>query len=569
MQIPLNQFEQFIDETILKRGLSYFKNGYVSEPEEITHNVYEAIVEGTEDYTVELTIKNETIVEHVCSCPYDMGPVCKHVVAVIFYLQQDVLEIKQKNASKQGNKEKIATKKSKKKTITEQVNEVLEKISHDDLKQFIREKTEHNPPLRNIFLSSFAHQNTNESKEIYTKQVKSILRAASGRDGFIDWNQTRGVGKAIDELLNAAQKQLENKNYKSGFFICTAVMEEMTGALQYADDSNGDIGGNIDFAFELFTNVAQQKLPDEIRTLFFEYCITAFEKRIYDGWDWHLGMLTIASELLINEQEAQRIITHLDKVQHSEYSKENAQRIKFDIIKKTKGEKEADKFIEQNLSNSNLRREFIVKALRNKEYEKAIAVAKDGIKQDEKVKPGLVMEWYDWLLKIAQAQQDKAKIIEYARFLFIDNYSHEQDYYQLLKNNIETENWNNFIEEIINDIKLKKRWLDIELIAKIYIKEEWWDRLLEIVNKNPSLNYIEQYEKYLSKEYSNELVQLYAEAVVKYIKNNTGRNHYQTACKYLRRIIKLGGRKVVEKIILDFRTQYPQRRALIEELNLV
>jgi uncharacterized Zn finger protein len=49
MQIPLNQFEQYIDETILKRGLQYFKKGHVHEPEEISPGVYEAIVEGTED----------------------------------------------------------------------------------------------------------------------------------------------------------------------------------------------------------------------------------------------------------------------------------------------------------------------------------------------------------------------------------------------------------------------------------------------------------------------------------------------------------------------------------------
>lgn len=96
MKIPLNQFEQYIDETILKRGLSYFQNGYVNQPEEITPGVYEAIVQGWEDYTVQLTVKNGNIVEYVCSCPYDMGAVCKHVAAVIFYLQQEVLEINRK-----------------------------------------------------------------------------------------------------------------------------------------------------------------------------------------------------------------------------------------------------------------------------------------------------------------------------------------------------------------------------------------------------------------------------------------------------------------------------------------
>ena len=99
MHIPLRHFEDFIDETILRRGLSYFKKGQVHEPEEIRTGEYEAIVEGTEDYTVRLTIKNGAITEHVCNCPYDMGPVCKHVVAVIFYLQQDELELEQKKSA--------------------------------------------------------------------------------------------------------------------------------------------------------------------------------------------------------------------------------------------------------------------------------------------------------------------------------------------------------------------------------------------------------------------------------------------------------------------------------------
>jgi uncharacterized Zn finger protein len=80
MNIPLTEFEQIIDETILKRGLSYFKNGYVTEFTEISNGEYEFNVSGTEEYTVQIKIKNDVIVEHNCDCPYDMGPVCKHIV---------------------------------------------------------------------------------------------------------------------------------------------------------------------------------------------------------------------------------------------------------------------------------------------------------------------------------------------------------------------------------------------------------------------------------------------------------------------------------------------------------
>ena len=69
MKIPLNSFEQLIDETILKRGLEYFEQGYVSEFSTIDINEYEAIVEGSEDYTVNLTIENDIVVSHSCTAP--------------------------------------------------------------------------------------------------------------------------------------------------------------------------------------------------------------------------------------------------------------------------------------------------------------------------------------------------------------------------------------------------------------------------------------------------------------------------------------------------------------------
>jgi hypothetical protein len=43
MNIPLNQFEQIIDETILRRGLDYFRKGLVEEPEELSPGCFEAM----------------------------------------------------------------------------------------------------------------------------------------------------------------------------------------------------------------------------------------------------------------------------------------------------------------------------------------------------------------------------------------------------------------------------------------------------------------------------------------------------------------------------------------------
>ncbi len=564
MQFPINQFEQYIDKTILNRGLQYFKKGHVHEPEELSLDEYEAIVEGTEDYTVHLTLKNGIINEHVCDCPYDFGPVCKHVAAVIFYLQQDELELTKTTKRKKRSQ---YNKPVKRKTNAQKIDEILEKASHDELKQFVRNKASTNATFRNLFLSSFAQYNSDESKEFYVKHLKSILKTASDRHGFIDWSASRIVGNAVDNLLDSAQKQINNRNYKSAVYICTAVMEQMTEALQYSDDSNGDIGGSVDAAYELLYAIAQEQLSEEIRKLIIEYCFTSFDKQIYSGWDWHVGVLRLTGFLLKTEKETEHFFKQIEEAQMSKFDKEEAQSIKYDVLLKTEGEKVAEKYLEQNITNSILRRKAIQKALKKKNYNKAISFAKDGVNYDSKDKPGLAKEWYDWLLKIAQAQNDTKKIVEYARMLFIDNFRNEQDYYQILKQYVLPDNWNAFLEAVLKDITAKKNWLDIELIANIFIKEEWWDRLLEMVKLSPDLNTLDQYEKYLSKIYTDEIVELYTNGIIEYIKENMGRDHYKNACRYIRRIIKLGARKKANEIILYLRTEYPRRKALMEELT--
>lgn len=566
MQIPFNEFEQYIDETILKRGLSYFRNGHVHEPQEIRPGEYEAIVEGTEDYIVYITLKNGMVTRYICTCPYDMGPVCKHVVAVIFYLQQDELDLKKKKGSKKSS---LTIKKAKRKTVTEQVDELLGKTTRDELEQFIRENAIQNRSFRYLFLSSFVQYNTDDSKEFYAKQLSSILESAYDRNGFIDWSELEHVGTAVGNLLDYGQRQMEKHNYKSAFYVCTAVMEKLTGTLEYIDNSNEDINMCITTAFEMLYQMADGQKDEEIRKMILDYCLSAFDKKIYEGWDWHIEMLQIASLLIKSREEKEQIVSLFDKADLSDYEREEAQCIIYDLILKTESGKEAAKYLEENLNNPNMRREAIRKAFADKDYDRADEIARDGVKFDIKDKPGLAMEWYDWLLKIAQAKRDEAKIIEYARYLLIDNFRHEQDYYKILKEHVKPEKWKSFLESVIQDISANRPRHDSGLIARIFIREEWWDRLLELVKKSPYLTTIESYEKYLAEHYPDEIAALYSEGILKYIKNNLGRKHYREACRYLRRMIKLGARDKADEIIEFLKKEYPSRRALLEELDYV
>jgi len=450
--------------------------------------------------------------------------------------------------------------------VSHQLKEVLNKVSHQDLKKFIQEHSKMDEQFRNLFLAYFAYLNESQSKEFYQNQIKLVINSATDRHGFIGWHEMKYLAKGINPIIEIAEKQLESNNYLNVIHICTALLEEMTDAIQFSDDSYGVIGGIIDDSYEMLFGITAKNMSENIKTELFNYCIEVFKKRLFEGWDWHIGILNIAYKLTDNEAEADIIIKCLDSI-NGVYEKEKAQSFMLEVITKYKDDKEVQVFVDENITSSLVRNSEIEKAVNNKNFEKAIRLSKDGVEYDKNEKPGLLKKWYNWLLKIAQIQNNTPKIIEYSRFLFIDNFHPEQNYYQLLKQEIEPNKWKDFLEEIIKEITPKEGWKYNELVRKIYINEKWWDRLLLLIKENTSLDNIENNEKYLSKDYSQELIQLYSERLVKYVDRFMGRNHYKTACRYLRRIKKLGGNEKVNELIEYFERTYPKRKALLDELS--
>lgn len=72
--VKLIDFEQAIDNRILKRGLDYFDQGHVVSLETKDKKKYKARVDGSEVYRVEISLnQNDEIEESYCDCPYDLG----------------------------------------------------------------------------------------------------------------------------------------------------------------------------------------------------------------------------------------------------------------------------------------------------------------------------------------------------------------------------------------------------------------------------------------------------------------------------------------------------------------
>jgi uncharacterized Zn finger protein len=78
------------------------------------------------------------VVSQTCTCPYDWGDVCKHVVAVLYYLREKGLN---------NLKEKTGFKK--------QLKIILKEASGKELRQFIYQYAKRNRDFRELFFEEF------------------------------------------------------------------------------------------------------------------------------------------------------------------------------------------------------------------------------------------------------------------------------------------------------------------------------------------------------------------------------------------------------------------------------
>ncbi|MCB0630424.1 MAG: SWIM zinc finger family protein [Lewinella sp.] len=81
MSFSLEKFEARLPKDIVKKGHAYF-TGFLVEDLTRDGDRWQADVYGTSNYTVDVVIKEGEVVSWFCDCPYDWGPICKHVTAV-------------------------------------------------------------------------------------------------------------------------------------------------------------------------------------------------------------------------------------------------------------------------------------------------------------------------------------------------------------------------------------------------------------------------------------------------------------------------------------------------------
>jgi hypothetical protein len=410
-----------------------------------------------------------------------------------------------------SKKKKAATNsKPKKKSISEQVDDILMILPEDELKDFLRSTCLSEREFRIRFLTKFAHIHTpnHVSKSYYVEQIHNLFELYSGRYGFIEYREASKYGTAISEMLDIARSNIEKGEHKDALPVIFAVLEEVTPVLNSSDDSNGYIGGCIEEAIELMGELVDKDMDEGLRKELFNQLITTFESTKLDGWDWNFNLISFAIQLVKNSQEEKQIKAIINDIKPTgkswDWNYRRAQELMQELLSKTGTEEAVTQYLKENIANPDFRERLIKEAIKANDYKYALELTNDGISKDSKEFSGLANKWREYQLDIYQKQEDNENIIRLARYFAMNGNGYSQSlkyYYDLLKSTVPTSQWSEYLEKMIDETFKKGNWTDYDRLASFFIWEQYWDRYLTLLQKNTTLSRIQSAEEYLKKLY--------------------------------------------------------------------
>lgn len=555
-------FEQHISEIILSRGKNYFDRGAVEDlTKEDGH--WFASVHGSEIY--EVAIKGiRSIKEWNCDCPYIQGPICKHVVAVLYAVRA----------------ESINTKSSKTQKAKNQVDEIFKNAKQEDLLKFFKKNLRYHKDLKQKFISEFLDLLDVGDKDRYNKFVDSLINNAVGNYGYIDYRDGQKLSNAFDSILSQAETAIQKKNYLDTLDICAAILLKIPNLLLTVDDSSGALQGSCHYALGILESLLESPVvPPIFKDQIFDFLLDAFQNDKTDfGFKGDmlatlLGQNLEASRLKQIQKVVQKTLDSLEG-NYLKYSQERYISILINIAQRIGNEEASENLISRYIYFPRIRQMKLEVLFEKEDYESAKQLIAEGIKvAEEERHPGTVTEWGNELIKISRLEKDVEEERKLLREAFFNNYR-SMDYLLQLKDSFDLTDWEEEREKIILQILEKSKTTNyntIHTLAQIYVEEQLWERLLDLLHtKKITSHTLEQYGFHLHKKFPEEMLTLYKPMIIHQANQAGSRSHYKQVANKLKDLLKIkGGRDLVIELLEIFQAQYVRRPAMIDELSRV
>lgn len=448
-----------------------------------------------------------------------------------------------------------------------ELSEVLNGLSKEELVRIILQAAEHDDLFKNGLLVKYAQGNQNGQLKLFKKLMNSVVKKYVGREGFIPYRETSSFAMDMIDLLEQAD---EVKDNTLALEMAMLVLQEGVEAFQYADDSDGSIGMLVDESFERIRGLASSpECRDAFtRECFFERLLELSDSDVFEGWDeYRIVLLQICAELAEAETLRERLKAALERRiaickndSYGTYTVEELHKLLYQLIRDHGTEEEADRFAKDHLHYKFFRQSAIEVCLENGDYRRAIELAQEGELQDRQ-KPGLVTQWkrarYEAYKKLSLKNEQRTLGTE---LLLEGDYAYYQDLESLAEGGKE-----DMYREILAKLKKSGNWNARGVYLRLIADKNDLEEMMAYVRSNPSA--VEEYAARLSKNYPEEVDQIYRRNIFAAAENSSKRKDYQQVCNMLKRYQKVFGKTSQHEMILQLKEQYIRKPAFWDELS--
>lgn len=509
----LKDFEKSIDSVILYRWQDIFNSkNLIADIEKKDDYFYKTIVYWTDDYDVKVYLDNDfSIKNSSCNCPYDKWPICKHQVAV-FYKLRKLLNIELKSEKK--NKKVV-----------------------------IIDKKDNN-------------------KAYFKWIIIDSIRSASRWHWYVTWDRTDYSLEWAEEVIFMIDDFLKDKNYKLATIALSIVIETLIIALQKVDDSNWSYWDIIswtciwEYLPNLITEIKVNWNKKDKDFLLDEFLNLVLNKKIH-WFDFEKEIIEQIISIIDNKSEAEKIYQIMDKLdQDNEFW--NYKIEKYRIISKFFIEK-LDEFVSKNKYEFNLQMYIVDELINSKKFFEAQKILLSLQKYD-KNNNRTHISISDKLYIIAIEIKDKNLIKKYSFEIFVQrptkyhylNYKKSKD----IKEDILKEFDNH--EIVINSYEY----------PDICLEEKDEKRFVDYFLRNTYIRNIDRFFTKLIKLIPDKVYDIYKKEVLENLVVTRDRSFYKDQCKKIRKMFKIKQEETTN-FVTNLISKYKQRRALIEELNIL
>ena len=228
--LTLRAIQKLADTGTLARGKAYFHDGAVGLLDADEYEV-RATVQGTQRYRVRLVVGSEGELEYECDCPVgDDGTFCKHAVAVaLSWLENAGEEVFEPSENESAKPRK------KRKTHEEQIQEYLETLDENALREWLIEAADRDRGIRDKLLFAAKAKAGGD-----VSSLKSVVRQATRISGFVDWRKASDYADRLADLAQMLEARVADGDPQLVEIVEQAIAQA-EAALGNIDDSNGTV----------------------------------------------------------------------------------------------------------------------------------------------------------------------------------------------------------------------------------------------------------------------------------------------------------------------------------------